>query len=111
MHASTERPLKVLTTDHRAQVANFNQACRELQRQGIRLHRIDLQGNRLEIDHDAGRRLVSQRQVLGLTRRASAGSTAYTALFQGVFLEWREPISYLDNLNTAAPAGVDLTFH
>jgi hypothetical protein len=110
MHASTERPLKVLTKDHRAQVANFNQTCRELQRQGVRLHRIDLQGNRLEIDHEAGRRLVSQRQVLGLTRRATAGSTAFTAQFQGVTLEWREPISYRD-LNTAAPSGIDLTFH
>lgn len=110
MHASTERPLKVITQDHRTQVANFNQACRELQRQGIRLHRIDLLGNRLEIDPEAGRRLVSQRQVLGLTRRATAGSTAFTAQFQGVTLEWREPISYRD-LDCQAPASVDLTFH
>ena len=29
MSATEQRPLKVLTTDHRAQVANFNQACRE----------------------------------------------------------------------------------
>lgn len=110
MHASTERPLKVLTKDHRTQVANFNQACRELQRQGIRLHRIDMLGNRVEIDHESGRRLVSQRQVLGLTRRATAGSTAFTAQFQGVTLEWREPISYRD-LDCQAPARTDLTFH
>lgn len=110
MHASTERPLKVLTQDHRTQVANFNQACRELQRQGVRLHCIDLQGNRLEIDPDAGSRLVSQRQVLGLTRRATAGSTAFTALFQGVTLEWREPISYRDPAFQGA-SGIDPTFH
>ncbi len=111
MHASTERPLKVLTPDHRAKVANFNNACRALQRQGIRLHRIDLLGNRLAIDHEAGSRLVTQRQVLGLTHSPTAGSTFYTAQFQGVTLEWREPISYRDHLPSAARAGVDLTFH
>ncbi|WP_137972381.1 hypothetical protein [Pseudomonas sp. F(2018)] len=94
MSATEQRPLKVLTTDHRAQVANFNQVCRELQRLGIRLHRIDLVGNRLAIAHEGGRFLVQQRQVLGLTRRPTAGSAFYTAQFQGVTLEWREPISY-----------------
>jgi hypothetical protein len=94
MSATEQRPLKVLTTDHRSQVANFNQACRELQRLGIRLYRIDLVGNRLSIDHEGGRFLVQQRQVLGLTRRPTAGSAFYTAQFQGVTLEWREPISY-----------------
>lgn len=96
MQAPTERPLKVLSESHRSQVASFNQACRDLQRQGIRLHQIDLTGNRLVIDHDAGRCLVQQRQVIGLTRSATAGSTRYTAQFQGVTLEWREPISYRD---------------
>lgn len=94
MSATEQRPLKVLTSDHRALVSNFNQACRDLQRMGVRLHCIDLMGNRLSIEHEAGRRLVSQRQVLGLTRRATAGSTFYTAQFQGVTLEWREPISH-----------------
>lgn len=94
MSATEQRPLKVLTTDHRTQVANFNQACRELQRLGIRLHRIDLVGNRLAINPEGGRFLAQQRLVLGLTRRPTAGSAFYTAQFQGVTLEWREPISY-----------------
>lgn len=96
MQAPIERPLKVLSENYRSQAANFNQACRDLQRMGIRLHCIDLVENRLAIDHEDGRRLVQQRQVLGLTRSASAGSTFYTAQFQGVTLEWRQPISYRD---------------
>ncbi|XQE65802.1 hypothetical protein ACOAPY_14155 [Pseudomonas sp. P3C3] len=94
MSATEQRPLKVLTHDHRAQVANFNQACRDLQRLGIRLHRIELLGNRLTVGHEDGRRLVQERLVIGLTRRPTAGSTFYTAQFQGVTLEWREPISH-----------------
>ena len=94
MSAIEQRPLKVLTAGHRAKVANFNQACRDLQRMGIRLHRVDLVENRLAIDHVAGRFLVQERLVLGLTRRPTAGSTFYTAQFQGVTLEWREPISH-----------------
>lgn len=94
MHASTERPLKVLTAEHRAQVANFNQTARDLQHMGIRLHRLDLAGNRLEVDPEGGRRLLLQRLVSGYQRHATAGSTRYVAQFQGVTLEWREPISY-----------------
>lgn len=94
MSATEQRPLKVLTQDHRAQVANFNQACRDLQRLGVRLHRIELLGNRLAVGHEDGRRLVLERLVIGLTRRPTAGSTFYTAQFQGVTLEWREPISH-----------------
>lgn len=106
MSATELRPLKVLTADHRAKVANFNQACRDLQRMGIRLHRVDLVDNRLAINHEGGRLLVQQRLVLGLTRRPSAGSTFYTAQFQGVLLEWREPISY-----TRPDEYSGLTFH
>lgn len=94
MSATEQRPLKVLSEGHRAQVAGFNQACRDLQRLGIRLHRIDLVENRLVVDHEGGRRLVLERLVVGLTRRPTAGSTFYTAQFQGVSLEWREPISH-----------------
>lgn len=96
MAATEPRPLKVLTDDHRAKIANFNQACRALQRMGVRLYRIDLVENCLAIDHESGHRLVKQRQVIDLTSRSSAGSTFYTAQFQGVALEWRTPISYLD---------------
>ncbi len=106
MSAIEQRPLKVLTEAHRAKVANFNQACRELQRMGVRMHRIDLVENRLAIDHEAGRALVQRRLVLGLTRRATAGSTFYTAQFQDVTLEWREPISH-----TRSAEYADLTFH
>ncbi|SNT07108.1 hypothetical protein [Pseudomonas segetis] len=94
MHASIERPFNVLTPSHRAMVANFNQVCRDLQAQQIRLRCIDLGGNRLVIDHEHGRRLVVQRKVVGLTRMPTAGSTLYTAQFHGVTLEWREPISH-----------------
>lgn len=94
MHAPTERPLKVLSPARRQQFANFNQACRGLQAQGIRLHCIDMANNRLEIGDQDGRLLVRQRQVIGLTQRPTAGSTFYTAQFQGVTLEWREPISH-----------------
>lgn len=94
MSATEQRPLKVLNEGHRAQVAGFNQACRDLQRLGIRLHCIDLVGNRLAINHEGGRFLLEKHLVLGMTRRASAGSAFYAAQFQGVTLEWREPISY-----------------
>lgn len=94
MSATEQRPLKVLTPDHRAKVTNFNQACRDLQRMGIRLHRVDLVNNRLTIGHEDGRALVLQRCLVGMTRHPTAGSTAYTAQFQGVTLEWREPISH-----------------
>ncbi|WP_137971892.1 hypothetical protein [Pseudomonas sp. F(2018)] len=106
MSATEQRPLKVLTADHRAKVANFNQACRDLQRLGIRLHRVDLVENRLAVDHVAGRFLVQERHVVGLTRRPTAGSTFYTAQFQGVTLEWREPISHTRPSEYAGP-----TFH
>lgn len=94
--SSTDRPLKVLSAERRAQVSNFNQACRDLQSMGIRLRCIDLAGNRLELDHEDGHRLVARRLVLGLQCRPSAGSTFYIAQFRGVALEWRTPISYVD---------------
>lgn len=106
MHASTERPFNVLTPSHRAMVANFNQVCRDLQAQQIRLRCIDLEGNRLVIDHEHGRSLVVQRKVVGMTRMPTAGSTLYTAQYHGVTLEWREPISH-----TRPAENVDLTFH
>lgn len=94
MPTTEQRPLKVLTESYRAHAANFNQTCRDLQRMGVRLHCIDLIGNRLAIDPKAGRRLAQESLVVSPTHRTTAGSTVYSAKFQGVTLEWREPISY-----------------
>lgn len=111
MHASTERPLKVLTPQLADRLRVFNSASRTLQAMGIRLHRIDPIANLLVVGPEDGQRLQRERLTQGYQRHPSAGSTRYTVMFQGVSVEWREPISYRDTLNTAAPAGIDLTFH
>ena len=111
MRASTERPLKVLTPQLADHLRVFNSASRALQAMGIRLHRIDPVANLLEVSPEDGQRLQRERLTEGFQRHPTAGSTRFTVMFQGVTLEWRVPISYRDNLNSAAPAGIDLTFY
>lgn len=94
MHATEQRPLKVLTPQNAERLRAFNSAARDLQRQGIRLLRIDPANNSLVIDPQAGAHLLTTRQVAGYQRSRSAGSTLYTVQFQGVTLSWREAISY-----------------
>jgi hypothetical protein len=94
MFASTNQTaLKVLTPTLAEHLRVFNHAARALQAMHVRLLNLDPVQNRLTIEPEAGRRLVDARGVTGFQRYASAGSTRYTALFQGVTLEWREPIS------------------
>ncbi|WP_439861597.1 hypothetical protein [Pseudomonas sp. MBLB4136] len=94
MHGTTERPLKVLTPQNAERLRVFNSAARTLQGMGIRLLQIVPQDNRLVIAPEDGQHLLSKRLTEGYQRHASAGSTRYTVLFQGVTLEWREPISH-----------------
>ncbi|WP_454841016.1 hypothetical protein [Pseudomonas hormoni] len=94
MLASTNcTPLKVLTSTLADRLRIFNAAARTLQANGIRVQGFHPAENRLVITPEAGRRLLDARDVSGYQRHASAGSTRYTVLFQGVTLEWREPIS------------------
>ncbi|WP_448093578.1 hypothetical protein [Pseudomonas lini] len=94
MLASTNRTLlKVLTPSLAEHLRVFNHAARTLQSMRIRLLCVEPVQNRLTIEPEAGRRLIDARAVSGYQRHASAGSTRYTVLFQGVTLEWREPIS------------------
>jgi hypothetical protein len=108
MQGTTERPLKVLTAQFAARLQVFNSAARTLQAMGIRLLRVDSAENRLQINPADGQRLQSLRLTEGYQRHGSAGSTRYTVLFQGVTLEWREPISHT---RPADYSGLDLTFH
>lgn len=103
MSESTDptRP-RVVTPEFARTLGVFNEAARTLQRMGHRIRRFDLPGNRLEIDPEAGKHLLSQRLLVGLQRHISAASTLYVAQFQGVTLEWRDPI-------TTKP--LDLSFH
>lgn len=101
----TERkqpPLRVLTEELSIRLRVFNQAARVLQQMGIRLHRIAPVDNRLEIGAEDGRRLLAMRVTEGYQRTATAGSTRYSVQFQGVGLEWREPIS-ASNPSSYAP--------
>jgi len=84
-------------------LSTFNGAARTLQRMGIRLRQFDLPGHRLLIDPADGRRLVEQSLTEGFQRTDSAGSTLYRVQFQGVALEWHEPISYSRPEDWAAP--------
>ncbi|WP_300656242.1 hypothetical protein [Pseudomonas sp.] len=106
MHGSIERPLKVLTPQNAERLRVFNSAARTLQGMGIRLQRIEPQDNLLVVSPADGQRLQQQRLTEGYQRHATAGSTRYTVLFQGVTLEWREPISHTRPADYAAP-----TFH
>lgn len=95
-----------MRTDFRSQAERlraFNGAARTLQRMGIRLHRFDLPGNRLLIDSADGRRLVEQHLTEGFQRTDSAGSTLYRVQFQGVALEWHEPLCSARPAEWAAP--------
>lgn len=108
MQASTNAQLKVLTPRLADRLRTFNSAARDLQRMGIRLHRIEPEAYRLVISPEDGRRLVGLKLVCGYQRQGSAGSTRYSAQFQGVEVTWSEPISYRD---FASPSPIDLTFH
>ena len=105
MRESTERPLKCLTPQLSERLRTFNAACRALQAKGFRLSNLDCLHNTVQVSPQSGQQLLSERQVAGYQRRASAGSTHYSAVFEGVTVEWRVPISYTD-YNTP-----DNTFH
>jgi len=106
MQPSTSRPLKVLTPQLAENLRTFNSAARDLQRLGIRLHRIEPAESRLTISPEDGRHLLRQGLLTGYQRQGTAGSTRYSAMFQGVVVAWAEPISYRD---FASP--LDLSFH
>ncbi|WP_281687601.1 hypothetical protein [Pseudomonas citronellolis] len=106
MQPSTNALLKVLTPQFAERLRTFNSAARELQRLGIRMHRIEPNDNRLTISSVDGRRLQQLRVLVGLQRHGSAGSTRWSGIFQGVEVAWSEPISYRDY---ATPR--DLSFH
>ncbi|PJI49794.1 MAG: hypothetical protein CTR55_10680 [Pseudomonas sp.] len=108
MQASTNAVLKVLTPRLADRLRTFNSAARDLQRMGIRLHRIEPNENRLTIGPEDGQRLVSLQRAWGYQRHGTAGSTRYSAQFMGVEIVWSEPISYRD---FASPSPIDLTFH
>ncbi|WP_160286859.1 hypothetical protein [Pseudomonas knackmussii] len=96
MQPSTKADLKVLTPQFAERLRTFNDAARELQRMGIRLHRLDSVENRLTVSPEDGRRLQELRVLTGFQRHCSAGSTRYTGIFQGVEVTWSEVISYRD---------------
>lgn len=106
MHGSIERPLKVLTPSLSERLRVFNAAARTLQIMGVRLQRLDPLENRLTIKPEDGRRLLTERLTEGYQRHATAGSTRYVVQFQGVTLEWREPISHTRPEEYSGP-----TFH
>ncbi|CDM42416.1 hypothetical protein [Ectopseudomonas oleovorans] len=93
---TTERPLKVLTEGLAVRLHDFNHAARQLQGLGVRLLQILPNENRLQVSPEDARWLLSNRRLDGFTRSRSAGSTRYTAQFEGVTLAWIEPISYRD---------------
>lgn len=94
MLASTSRtPLKVLTPTLADRLRIFNGAARQLQADGIRIIGFRPAENLLVITPEGGRRVTDLGHRNGFKRHGSAGSTRYNVLFQGVTLEWREPIS------------------
>ena len=94
MLASTScTPLKVLTPRLADRLRVFNQCARTLQQMGVRLLRIEPMENSLTIEPAAGFKIVGTQPVTGYQRHPSAGSTRYVVQFQGVTLEWRQPIS------------------
>ncbi|MGK4344025.1 hypothetical protein EQ836_23670 [Ectopseudomonas mendocina] len=96
MAATENRPLKVLNASLATSLRDFNAAARHLQAKGVRLLQIKPTENCLQISPEDGERLVRERLTEGYQRHASAGSDRITVLFEGVTLEWRRPISYLD---------------
>lgn len=94
MLACTSRTqLKVLTPTLADRLRVFNTAARTLQKMGVRLLRIEPVENSLTIDPAAGFKIVGSQPISGFQKHPSAGSTRYVVQFQGVTLEWREPIS------------------
>jgi len=95
MLTATERHApKVLTPAFGQRLRTFNAAARSLQALGMRLLRIDLAANCLEVGAEDARRLLEQERCDGFRRHASAGSTHYECQYQGVTLAWTETISY-----------------
>lgn len=104
MLASNSRtPLKVLNPTLADRLRVFNTAARTLQAQGIRIQGFYPNENMLAISSEAGQRLVDQGQSTGFKRYKSAGSTRFNVQFQGVTLEWREPISFARPSDWARP--------
>lgn len=104
MLASNSRtPLKVLNPTLADRLRVFNNAARTLQAQGIRIQGFYPNENMLVISPEAGQRLVDQGQSTGFKRYKSAGSTRFNVQFQGVTLEWREPISFARPSDWARP--------
>jgi hypothetical protein len=94
MHDFHDRTaLKVLTPTLAERLRVFNSAARTLQKMGIRLLRIEPIENSLTIEPAAGFKIVGTHPISGYQKHPSAGSTRYVVQFQGVTLEWREPIS------------------
>ena len=94
MLASTNRtPLKVLTPTLADRLRVFNAAARKLQSEGIRILGFCPAENLLVISSEGGQHLIGRGHREGFKRHASAGSTRFNVQFQGVTLEWREPIS------------------
>lgn len=94
MLASISRnPLKVLTQTLADRLRIFNAAARNLQANGIRVQGFYPAENRLVITPEAGQRLINLGHTEGYKRYPTAGSTRFNVQFQGVTLEWREPIS------------------
>lgn len=87
------QPLKVLNSAFAERLRVFNQAARHLQRLGVRMHRMDPMENILTIAPEAARQLLSRGLAGDVQQHYSAGSTRYVMPFEGVTLEWREPIS------------------
>ncbi|MCM2318093.1 MAG: hypothetical protein NDI93_02055 [Pseudomonas sp.] len=94
MLATERHAPKVLTPAFSQRLRTFNDAARSLQAQGVRLLRIDLATNCLEIGAEDARRLLERVRCDGFRRRATAGSTQYECQYQGVTLAWTETISY-----------------
>lgn len=86
-------PLKVLNSTLADQLRVFNAAARSLQAQSIRVHGFYPAKNLLVISTEAGQRLLDEGKADGFQRFPTAGSTRFNVQFQGVTLEWREPIS------------------
>lgn len=92
MHRSTDpRPLKYLTPEFSARLGTFNKAARQLQREGVRAHRLDLVQNRIRISADDARELL-ERYALGMSRcELEPAGARFTVPFLGITLEWFEP--------------------
>ena len=94
MLASTNRTsLKILTPTLADRLRVFNSAARTLQAHGIRVLAFHPTRNLLVIGPEDGSRLLGRADRKGYMCHVSAGSTRYNVQFQGVTLEWREPIS------------------